>query len=181
MSTIYYVASSLDGFVADEHDGLDWLLSQDVDDTGPLGYASFIERVGALVMGSTTYGWICDHLGVHPDGLGGSWPYDVPSWVMTTRDLSAGDGADVRFARGDIRPVHAAMVAAAGDRDLWVVGGGALASAFATAGLLDEIVVAVAPVTLGAGRPLLPGRHDLELLEVARNRAFACARYAVRG
>lgn len=177
MTTTYYVASSLDGFIADEHDGLEWLLGQDVDEHGPSGYAAFIEGIGALVMGSTTYEWILRH----EAQAGGTWPYSVPSWVMTTRDLPVMAHADVRFARGDVAGVHGAMTEAAGGRDLWVVGGGALASAFAAAGLLDEVVVSVAPVTLGAGRPLLPGRHDLELLEVARNRAFACSRYAVRG
>ena len=52
---------------------------------------------------------------------------------------------------------------------------------FAAAGLLDEIVVSIAPVTLGAGRPLFPGRFDLELLDHSRNKAFLCARYKVLG
>jgi dihydrofolate reductase len=78
--------------------------------------------------------------------------------------------------------VHADLVAAAaGGGDVWVVGGGDLAGQFADAGLLDEIVVAIAPVTLGAGRPLFPRRYALRLDEVARNGAFACARYTVLG
>jgi dihydrofolate reductase len=64
---------------------------------------------------------------------------------------------------------------------VWVVGGGDLAGQFADAGLLDEVVVSIAPVTLGSGRPLFPRRHALRLDEVARNGAFACARYAVLG
>jgi dihydrofolate reductase len=62
-----------------------------------------------------------------------------------------------------------------------VVGGGDLAGQFADAGLLNEIWVQFAPVTLGAGRPLLPRALDLELLDVARNRDFMCGRYRVRG
>ncbi|WP_341927918.1 dihydrofolate reductase family protein, partial [Nocardioides psychrotolerans] len=80
-----------------------------------------------------------------------------------------------------VAEVHAAMVAAAGERDVWVVGGGDLAGQLADAGLLDEVVVSIAPVTLGAGRPLLPRRYDLRLTELARNGAFACARYDVVG
>jgi dihydrofolate reductase len=71
------------------------------------------------------------------------------------------------------------MVAAAGGRNLWIVGGGDLAGQFADAGLLDELVVYVAPVTLGAGAPLLPRRLELRLDELARNGDFACARFAV--
>jgi dihydrofolate reductase len=77
--------------------------------------------------------------------------------------------------------VHAALVAAADGKDVWVVGGGDLAGQFADAGLLDEIVAAIAPDTLGAGRPLFPRRYALRLTDLARNGAFACARYAVLG
>jgi dihydrofolate reductase len=60
-----------------------------------------------------------------------------------------------------------------------VVGGGVLAAQFAERGLLDEVVVSIAPVTLGAGRPLLPAHVELRPLEVAANGEFACVRYAV--
>ena len=59
------------------------------------------------------------------------------------------------------------MTAAAGGKDLWVVGGGDLAGQFADAGLLDEVITYVAPVTLGSGRPLLPRRLELRLEETA--------------
>jgi dihydrofolate reductase len=100
---------------------------------------------------------------------------------MTSRDLAPRDGGDLRFASGDVRPVFQAMTAAAGGKDLWLVGGGDLAGQFAEAGLLDEVVVSVAPVTLGAGRPLLPRRLDLELVESAVNGAFVSTRYRVAG
>jgi dihydrofolate reductase len=171
---VYYAASTLDGFIADPDDRLDWLFRQDQDRTGSLNYDDFIAGIGAIVMGSTTYEWILDH-------EDGRWDYTVPAWVMTTRELATPEGADVRFARGDVGPVHQAMVAAAGDRDLWVVGGGDLVGQFADAGLLDEVVVYVAPVVLGAGRPLLPRRLDLELVETGRNRDFVTARYRCSG
>lgn len=59
--------------------------------------------------------------------------------------------------------------------------GGDLAAQFAEAGLLDRLMVSIAPVTLGAGRPLFPRRFALELQDVARNRAFVCATYDVVG
>ena len=169
--TTYYTATSLDGFIADAAHSLDWLLRQDHDPSGPLNHDHFLADIGAVVMGSTTYEWVVRH---EP----GVWPYRLPTWVMTSRELPTVDG-DVRFARGDIRPVHEEMAAAARGRGLWIVGGGDLAGQFADAGLLDEVIVAIAPVTLGGGAPLLPRTLDLELRELARNRAFACARYAV--
>ncbi|ONH32427.1 dihydrofolate reductase family protein [Pseudofrankia asymbiotica] len=175
--TTYYTATTLDGFIADEHHSLDWLVTQDIDQAGPMNHNDFIANVGALVMGSSTYQWLLDnHI-----STGGTWDYQQPAWVLTSRDLRPVDGADIRFARGDIRPVHAAAVEAAGTKDVWVVGGGDLAGQFADHGLLDDLIVSIAPVTLGAGKPLLPRRLDLRLVEVTRNRAFACARYDLAG
>jgi dihydrofolate reductase len=170
--TTYYTATSLDGFIADEQHSLEWLFRQDQDESGPLNYNEFFARIGAMVMGSTTYEWVLEH-------EKGTWPYELPAWVMTTRDLPK--AGDVRFARGDVRTVHDEMTAAAGGKDLWVVGGGDLAGQFADAGLLDEVIVYLASVTLGSGAPLLPRTLDLRLLELARNGDFACARYSVVG
>lgn len=173
---IYYVASSLDGFIADEKDSLDWLLSQELVPGGGNDYERFIPSIGAIVMGSTTYEWVLAN---------GGWSYDVPAWVLTSRDLappvSSAGGAtpDVRFANGSVVDVHAEMLAAANGRDLWVVGGGDLAGQFADAGLLDEVQLSIAPVTLGAGRPLLPRRLDLQLIEHDTNGAFLTTRYRV--
>ena len=174
--TVYYTATTLDGFIADEHDSLDWLFTQDVDADGPMGYTSFIAGIGALVMGATTYQWIADH----QTETGEAWAYDVATWVMTHRAFEP-IGEQITFTDAPVADVHAAMVAAAGDRDVWVVGGGDLAGQLADAGLLDEVVVSIAPVTLGTGRPLLPRRYDLRLTELARNGDFACARYDVVG
>lgn len=172
--TVYYTATTLDGFLADEHDSLDWLFKQDQDESGPMNYGEFIRDVGAIVMGRTTYDWVRDY-------EAGAWPYSMPTWVMTHGDLPAIGDADIRRAEGDVGLVHAELAAAAGEKDVWVVGGGDLAGQFAEAGLLDEVLVSIAPVTLGAGRPLFPRRWDLRLVELAQNRAFVCARYEVAG
>jgi dihydrofolate reductase len=173
MKTTYYTATTLDGFLADEHDNLDWLLSQPNDEDGALNYGDFVKDVGAIAMGATTYQWVLDH-------EGGSWPYEQPAWVFTHRDLEpAAD--NIRLTSAPVREVHAQMTEAAGGKDLWMVGGGDLAAQFAAEGLLDEVVVYVAPVLLGAGRPLFTRPFDLELLEVHRNQAFVATRYRVVG
>jgi dihydrofolate reductase len=67
---------------------------------------------------------------------------------------------------GDVRPVHEAMVAAAGGKNVWIVGGGDLAGQFHDAKLLDEIIVQVASVTLGRGKPIFPRRLTVPPLEL---------------
>ena len=76
--------------------------------------------------------------------------------MFTSRSLPTIPDADIRFVKGDVRPVHEAMAKAANGRTLWIVGGGDLVGQFHDAGLLDELIVQVASVTLGAGKPLLP-------------------------
>lgn len=155
MTTQYYTAASLDGFVAAPGHSLEWLLQ--FGDAGT-GYADFVRDVGALAMGSSTYEWLLRHHVRPPAGEPQPWPYAQPAWVFSSRALPAVPGADVRFVRGDVDAVHGEMVAAAGGKNVWIVGGGDLAGQFLDRGLLDEVIVQVAPVTLGAGAPLLPRR-----------------------
>ena len=173
--TVYVTATTLDGFIATDDHSLAWLLSRRLDDDSPWSHDRFMAGVGAIVMGRSTFDWVEDHRAA----TGDAWFYGQPSWVMTTRELPVPDGADVRAAAGDVAEVHRELVAAAGGGDVWVVGGGGLATALAQAGLLDEVVVSIAPVTLGAGKPLLDGHVELELRDSGVNGEFLCARYAV--
>jgi dihydrofolate reductase len=130
-------------------------------------------------MGSTTYEWILGHEFAGQDPAEWKWPYEMPCWVFTHRRLPVVPDARIEFTSADVAAVHAEMAAAAGERNVWIVGGGDLAGQFADAGLLDEVLVSIAPVTLGAGAPLLPRRLELRLEELGRNGDFAAARYSV--
>jgi len=175
----YYTATTLDGFIADPDNSLDWLFTRERDEDGPLNYGDLIAGVGAMATGSTTYEWIRDHEIAGQDPASWTWPYDIPCWVITHRQLPVVPGAAIELTSADVAAVHEQMAAAAGDRNVWIVGGGELAGQFAEAGLLDEVIVTIAPVTLGAGAPLLPRRIELRLDELGRNGDFACARFAV--
>ncbi len=182
MRTQYYTATSLDGFIADSDNSLDWLFQLGEAEGMEEEYPRFIADVGALAMGSTTYTWIAEHTGFLQDPA--KWEYDLPTWVFSSRDLPRPEGPDIRFVSGDVAPVHAAMVEAAGGKNVWLVGGGDLVGQFHDAGLLDELILGVAPVFLGSGAPLLPRRivtPPLELVEATTyGRVFAMLRYAVR-
>ena len=177
--TQYYTATTLDGFIADPDNSLEWLFTRAQDEDGPLNYGAFIAEVGALAMGSTTYEWVLDHEFSGKDPSEWRWPYDLPCWVFTHRELQVVPGARIAFTSADVATVHAEMVAAAEGRNIWIVGGGDLAGQFADAGLLDEVQVSIAPVTLGSGAPLLPRHVELRLDEVARNGDFVAAAYTV--
>lgn len=170
MNTVYYTASSLDGFIVDTEDSLDWLISRDIDQRGPFGYDEFIETVGALVMGSATYEWIVKN---QPD----EWAYEQPTWVLTHRPDIVVAGHPVQVFSGDVTELHSLLVTAAAGKDVWVVGGGDVAAQFVAAGLIDEMIVSYAPCTLGAGTPVLPLRSEWALAESAPNGEFVCARW----
>jgi dihydrofolate reductase len=175
--TQYYTAATLDGFIADADNSLDWLFTRERESDGLLNYGEFIAQIGAMAMGSTTYEWILEHEFAGKDPAEWKWPYDIPCWVFTHRQLQIVPEARIEFTSADIETVHEEMLAAAG-RNVWIVGGGDLAGQFADVGLLDEVIVSIAPVTLGEGAPLLPRRIELRLDELGRNGDFVSARFS---
>jgi dihydrofolate reductase len=166
--TVYYAAISLDGYIADVEENLEWLMKFDgpgyageAAGDGPMesSYEGFYAGVGALVMGSKTYEFVLDH----------DWPYgEMPTWVLTSRDLPVADGAGgLHFASGPLAAVHEEAAEAAAGKDVWLVGGGNVATQYVEAGLLDVVQVTIVPVVLGAGLPLFAGPvAAMKLLEL---------------
>jgi dihydrofolate reductase len=178
--TQYYCAASLDGYIAEADDSLDWLLTYegsfegDAAESGPRSeggaYARFYEGVGALISGATTYEFVLDHLGEDSD-----WPYTgKPYWVLSSRDLPVpkGEEIDVRVVDAKVADLYEEMITAAGERNLWIVGGGNVASQFAEESLLDEVLVTVVPVVLGGGKPLFDNRLPGGPMQLIGTRAF---------
>jgi dihydrofolate reductase len=170
VATVYYTASSLDGYIVDDKGSLDWLTSRAIDADGPFGYDAFIKSVGALAMGSATYEWIVKN---HP----GNWMYEQPSWVLTQRPQIIADGHPVQTFDGEVTELHPKLVSAAAGKDVWVVGGGDVAAQFVSAGLIDDMIVSYAPCSLGGGSRVLPIRSEWALTESAVNGDFVCTRW----
>jgi dihydrofolate reductase len=200
--TQYYTATTLDGFIADEDNSLQWLFDvdeqageqsggQDLEQvegqvaTPPeeSGWTDFFDNVGAMAMGSTTWEWVVDHedLVHHPEKWTAVYA-DRPCWVFSSRQRTVVPDVDVRFVSGDVAPVHADRTEAAGGRNVWIVGGGDLVGQFHDAGLLDQVIATVTPVTLGGGAPLLPRRIEgMRLRDVQRFGPMVTLTYDVRG
>lgn len=173
MKTVYFAASSLDGYIADKNNSLDWLFQFGEPKDNYIG--KFLDTVGAIAMGSTTYQWILDHSDK-------KWPYQVPTFVFTSRKLALFPNADIQIVKGDVRLVHQQMALAAKNKNIWIVGGGELVGQFYDAQLLDELIIQIASVTLGGGSPLFPRqlKKPLSLESVTRlDQEFVELRYKV--
>lgn len=180
---VYRTATTLTGHIADEHHSLDWLFAVEDGEAPP--FEEFLATVGVLVQGSTTYEWVLRHENLleEPD----KWRVfygDRPTYVFTSRTLPVPAGADVRFVRGPVLDALPGLHAAAGNRDVWVVGGGDLAGQFADVDALDDVVLTLAPVALPSGAPVLPRRLEasrLRLQDVKRQGQFVELTYQLHG
>jgi dihydrofolate reductase len=179
--TQYYTATSIDGYIADENNSLDWLADVDGGAENPFG--GFFAGVGAFAMGANTYEWVIQNDNVLAEPHNWHDLYgDAPCWVFANRELPLVPDANVFMVSGDVQRVHEAMLVAAKGKNVWLVGGGDLVGQFVDQGLLDEIILGIAPVLLGQGAPLLP-RHlsarELLLTGAALVGRFAYLTYAV--
>jgi len=152
-----FVATSLDGYIAGPGESLDWLFTDD-----GYGYDEFIASVDTLAMGRRTFETVL--------GLG-EWPYEGKrAWVFTRR---AGAPTDPRVTFTSLPPGQwlAERMSEEG-RDVWIVGGGELIRGFLDAYLVDEIAVAIHPVVLGGGVPLIPPGTHRHALRLTGHRAY---------
>ena len=145
MSTVtLHVVSSLDGFIAKKDNTISWMDSDDVYEKGVTDDgAEVLQSIDCYVVGSRTY--------KHALQLG--WPYgDTPTVVVTSRKLPP-TRKTVEFYSGDLEKLVGEILAPR-YRNIWLVGGAVLGQSFLRLGLVDEIRLMVAPVTLGGGLPL---------------------------
>ncbi|HEY3973391.1 MAG TPA: dihydrofolate reductase family protein [Candidatus Sulfotelmatobacter sp.] len=143
-----HVVSSLDGFIAKKDNTISWMDSSDVyekgvtDEGADAAQSEVLQSIDCYVLGSRTY--------EHALELG--WPYgDTPTVVVTNRELrSTSTRKTVEFYSGDLKRLVDEILAPR-YRNIWLVGGAILAQSFLKLGLLDEIRLMIAPVTLGDG------------------------------
>jgi dihydrofolate reductase len=138
----YQVAVSLDGFIARPNGEFDWIVMDPAID-----FAALYQEFDTAVMGRKTYEAV-QALG-EGSGLSG---LDV---IVFSRTLRPATSPGVRIVGDDPCQVVADLKAKPG-RDIWLYGGGMLFRSLLDAGLVDTVEVAVMPVLLGAGIPLLP-------------------------
>ncbi|MGO4518374.1 dihydrofolate reductase family protein [Terriglobus sp. 2YAB30_2] len=141
-----YIATSLDGYIADRNGGLDWLFKYDDMDLGEHDYRLFATSIRTVIMGRDTY----DFIAAQPT----PWAYEGKRvLVVTSRPISSPPGE--LETRHDVEALIAEL-RALDDGDVWMLGGGRLQAAFLERGALDDIEIYVMPEIIGGGVPLFP-------------------------
>jgi dihydrofolate reductase len=143
LEVVYYVAASVDGFIATADGGVEWL--SEFSGAEDYGYSRFYAGIDAAIMGRTTYEQVLTF---------GGWPHsDRPTWVLSHRRLPEPPAGVTVTPLAP--PELVAELEKSGLRRVWLVGGGEVAGSFARAGLITEYIISVMPVSLGEGVRLL--------------------------
>ncbi len=166
MKTIYFAAASIDGFIGDKNDSLEWLFKNGPTDISFID--EFLETVGVIAMGASTYQWLLEN-------TKGPWPYKVPCFVFTHRKFDIIDGADIRFVKDEISACHKELKKSALGKNIWLMGGGDLVGQFHDQGLLDEMHIQTVSVFLNEGKKLFARRTEKAFkIKEIRQRGDTC-------
>jgi dihydrofolate reductase len=155
-----FIATSLDGYIADKDGGLDWLNAIPNPDQIDMGYGDFMSQIDALVMGRNTFETVC--------GFDMDWPYQKPVFVLSSalNEIPESYKGKAHLEKGPLREVLARIHKQGYDR-LYIDGGKVIQS-FLQEDLIDELILTIIPTLLGGGTPLfseLSGKLDFEFVE----------------
>ena len=146
MSNIVFIATNLDGFIADQDGGVDWLHSIPNLENLDMGYADLIDRIDALVMGRKTFEKVCS--------FDCDWPYSKPVFVLSNSMKSIPEGYEGKAEpiKGSLSEVMESLHQK-GYKHLYIDGGVTVQS-FLKEDLIHEMIITVIPILLGGGIPL---------------------------
>lgn len=146
MANIVFIATSLDGYISDRDDGIDWLHSIPNPDNMDMGFDSLMSRIDAIVMGRRTFATVCR--------FDVPWPYSKPVFVLSNSISAVPQEYEgiAEVINGSLADVLATLHAK-GHEDLYI-DGGATVQSFLKEDLIDEMTISVLPVLLGGGSPL---------------------------
>ena len=173
-----HMAASLDGFIARKDGRVDWLETSDEfaggESMDPEFVAAFLKTIDCYVMGSRTYETALDF-----ESKGFGWAYgDTPTFVLTSRELPRTRDS-VQFCSGDLAQFVNARLRPK-FKNIWFVGGGAVAGECLRLGLADELRYSILPILIGDGIPFFDRLNRDVALHLAEVKAYKSGMVALR-
>lgn len=155
-----FIATSLDGYIADKSGKIDWLHSIPNPDNNDMGYVEFTNRIDAIIMGRTTFETVI--------GFDIPWPYHKPVFVLGNqlKKILTSHKEKVFLVKGTLTDILVQIHEKRYKR-LYIDGGTTIRN-FLKADLIDEMILTTIPILLGGGSPLfveLPNKLKFELIE----------------
>jgi len=146
MSNLVYLATSIDGYIADTDGEIDWLNMVPNPNGDDLGWAEFLARVDAIVMGKNTFEKVLS--------FGVEWPYPIPAFIVSTsmKEIPAGYEEKVEIISGTPEDITESL-SKKGYKNLYI-DGGSIVQQFLKVDLIDELIITRIPIVLGGGIPL---------------------------
>ena len=164
--TLYaYIGHSIDGYIADKNGAVDWLNEIPNPDNDDFGFAEFMSKVDAIVMGRNTFEMVQSF---------GVWPYTKPVYVISSTLKTLTEEYSGKAEILNLKPAQIIeYLSEKGLTDLYI-DGGALIQSFLSEDLMDELIITAIPILLGGGVPLFgdlpqPMKFTLKKSEVLLN------------
>lgn len=147
-----FIATSIDGYIADKNGGIDWLHSLPIPDNIDMGYEEFISQIDALVMGRTTFETVC--------GFDMDWPYEKPVFVLSNNleQIPKEYEGKAELIKGTLKEILA-KIHNKGYHRLYIDGGRTI-QGFLKEDLIDEMTITIIPYLLGGGIALFTNLLD---------------------
>lgn len=146
MKNSVFIATSIDGYIADKNGNIDWLHSIPNPDGIDMGYSEFMSQIDALIMGRKTFETVC--------GFDIDWPYTKPVFVLSNTLKSIPDKfvSKAELIKGDLIEIIK-ILNSKGFTNLYIDGGTTIQS-FLNENLIDEMIITTIPILLGGGTSL---------------------------
>ncbi|NVJ87179.1 MAG: dihydrofolate reductase [Algoriphagus sp.] len=159
-----FIATSLDGFIADKKGGIDWLDAFPAINQIDTGYGAFMAQIDALLMGRNTFETVCS--------FDIEWPYEKPVFVLSNRlkEIPKALQDKVKLVSGPLQEVLDA-IHQQGHHHLYIDGGKTIQS-FLKEDLIDEMIITTIPFVLGGGIPLFSELPNPILFECVSSQTF---------
>ncbi|WP_193014443.1 MULTISPECIES: dihydrofolate reductase family protein [Gammaproteobacteria] len=152
MNIIVYIATSLDGYIADKQGNIEWLTNIENPENSDFGFTDFLSEIDAIVMGRITFETIM--------GFDIKWPYSQPVFVLsdTLKKLPLSLPSNVNILSGSTSEIVKTLKF--NNYNRVYIDGGKTVQSFIGEGLVDELIITKVPILLGSGIPLFTSNNN---------------------